>query len=332
VSKKIERRQLNFYQGANLVTVKHGKKTSSVVRMPDALLAEKEQGDTSSIKILVTDEDGSILQANSFSENSPLTYDAYGYHLKKKCNPCLLGFKGERYQPETGWYLLGNGQRAYHPTLMRFLSPDSLSPFGAGGLNGYAFVTGDPVNHSDPSGHFRIFGKTNRFSGQAKNTTGFFAYMAKHPTRKNAQAITVASHGKQGKIATEQGKLDGQQLVKNLENLGFATNSYDIHIISCKSADPTANNGPSLIQSVSNITNRRAIGYSGTVTATPSFKFNSNNGGQAIINMAIHEKQSSFKRTPDFNFQRKIATPSDGAIIYATEHARQMIRNSDVLY
>ncbi|KPZ22499.1 RHS repeat-associated core domain-containing protein, partial [Pseudomonas syringae group genomosp. 3] len=31
--------------------------------------------------------------------------------------------------------------------------PDSLSPFGKGGLNAYAYCAGDPVNRSDPSGH-----------------------------------------------------------------------------------------------------------------------------------------------------------------------------------
>jgi len=40
---------------------------------------------------------------------------------------------------------------------MRFNSPDSLSPFGDGGLNGYAYCVGDPVNRSDPTGHFSVF-------------------------------------------------------------------------------------------------------------------------------------------------------------------------------
>ena len=35
---------------------------------------------------------------------------------------------------------------------MRFNSPDQLSPFDAGGLNAYAYCSGDPVNRSDPSG------------------------------------------------------------------------------------------------------------------------------------------------------------------------------------
>ncbi|RZI87154.1 MAG: RHS repeat-associated core domain-containing protein [Pseudomonas sp.] len=48
--------------------------------------------------------------------------------------------------------LLGNGHRAYSPSLMKFLSPDSLSPFGSGGLNAYAYCLNDPVNLTDPTG------------------------------------------------------------------------------------------------------------------------------------------------------------------------------------
>jgi len=66
----------------------------------------------------------------------------------------LPGFTGEREDPFRGYYLLGNGYRAYSPALGRFTCPDSLSPFGAGGFNPYAYCAGDPVNHTDPSGHF----------------------------------------------------------------------------------------------------------------------------------------------------------------------------------
>ncbi|QIU88441.1 RHS repeat-associated core domain-containing protein [Yokenella regensburgei] len=67
--------------------------------------------------------------------------------------PGLPGFNGERPDPVSGSYHLGNGYRAYNPLLMRFNCPDNLSPFGAGGINPYAYCAGDPVNHTDPTGH-----------------------------------------------------------------------------------------------------------------------------------------------------------------------------------
>ncbi|MEN4700012.1 RHS repeat-associated core domain-containing protein [Pantoea agglomerans] len=73
----------------------------------------------------------------------------------------LPGFNGERVDPVSGIWHLGNGYRAYNPVLMRFNCPDSLSPFGAGGINPYAYCAGDPINQTDPSGHISwggIFG------------------------------------------------------------------------------------------------------------------------------------------------------------------------------
>lgn len=70
----------------------------------------------------------------------------------------LPGFNGERPDPVSGTYHLGNGYRAYNPVLMRFNCPDSLSPFGAGGINPYAYCAGDPVNFTDPSGHISWIG------------------------------------------------------------------------------------------------------------------------------------------------------------------------------
>ncbi|WP_409315284.1 RHS repeat-associated core domain-containing protein [Pseudomonas putida] len=63
-----------------------------------------------------------------------------------------LRFVGQWFDPVVQGYLLGNGHRLYRPSIMRFLTFDSLSPFGAGGINGYAYCSGDPVNYHDPSG------------------------------------------------------------------------------------------------------------------------------------------------------------------------------------
>lgn len=64
----------------------------------------------------------------------------------------LLGYNGTLHEPGNRWQLLGNGRRVFNPLLMRFHSPDWLSPFARGGLNAYAYCTGNPVNLFDPSG------------------------------------------------------------------------------------------------------------------------------------------------------------------------------------
>lgn len=68
----------------------------------------------------------------------------------------LIGFNGERRDAVNSLTHLGNGYRAFNPGLRHFTCPDSLSPFYEGGINPYAYCTGDPVNRSDPSGHMSI--------------------------------------------------------------------------------------------------------------------------------------------------------------------------------
>lgn len=80
----------------------------------------------------------------------PLAYTPYGY---RKPGGAALGFNGERLDPITHHYALGQGVRIFNTVLMRFNSADGWSPFGKGGLNAYAYCSGDPVNFTDPSGH-----------------------------------------------------------------------------------------------------------------------------------------------------------------------------------
>ncbi|MDR0281366.1 MAG: RHS repeat-associated core domain-containing protein [Paucimonas sp.] len=75
-----------------------------------------------------------------------------------------LSFNGE-YLERHAVQILGS-YRAYNPALMRFHNPDSLSPFGKGGLNGYGYCLGDPLNHADPTGHLALWAwaKSNPFN------------------------------------------------------------------------------------------------------------------------------------------------------------------------
>lgn len=102
--------------------------------------------------LLATALENTPLQAISVGTRQSFVFTAYG-HCHASSGPPSLGYNGERFETLTGHYLLGNGYRAYNPLLMRFNSPDSLSPFGRGGINAYVYCGADPVNRVDPSGH-----------------------------------------------------------------------------------------------------------------------------------------------------------------------------------
>lgn len=102
--------------------------------------------------LLVADQQCSVLSVLDQQHPHPIAYTADGHHPRENGLLSLLGFNGEYSDPLTRHYLLGNGYRAFNPVLMRFNSPDALSPFGRGGLNSYAYCAGDPVNRVDPAG------------------------------------------------------------------------------------------------------------------------------------------------------------------------------------
>ncbi|PWB33934.1 hypothetical protein DCO48_08115 [Pseudomonas sp. SDI] len=89
--------------------------------------------------------------------DSARAYTAFGDSRAHPTTSVIVGFNGERIDPFTGHYQLGNGNREYSPGLMRFHRPDPRSPFDLGGLNAYAYCLGDPINRSDPSGNFSLF-------------------------------------------------------------------------------------------------------------------------------------------------------------------------------
>ncbi|WP_092146321.1 MULTISPECIES: RHS repeat-associated core domain-containing protein [unclassified Pseudomonas] len=149
-----------FYLKDRLTTEVRGTAQCSIFQLEDQLMAQQQrQEDTVQTTFLATDHHRSVLQALNATQPWPLVYTPYGHQLPETGLLSLLGFNGERSDPMTGHYLLGNGYRAFNPVLMRFNSPDSTSPFGKGGLNAYAYGQGDPVNTVDPTGHYNPFKK-----------------------------------------------------------------------------------------------------------------------------------------------------------------------------
>lgn len=126
----------------------------------------------------------------------PCAYTPYGV-----INTALapgLAFCGQYRDPVTDLYPLGSGHRFYSPTLMRFLSPDNLSPFGRGGINVYAYCGGDPANRHDPTGQvFETAALTLRGLGMASNAlTLGYNFLGPSPTdRLGLNAARMSTFG-----------------------------------------------------------------------------------------------------------------------------------------
>lgn len=146
-----------FYQSGKLITVNQGGQSRAIFRAVETPLAEYSAAGTGDTALLATDNKGSVLAEQDEDEDDRHAFDAYGYAQGSNVNRQLTGFNGEYLEPASIAYLLGNGHhRPFRPELMRFIAPDSWSPFGEGGANCYAYCNNDPVNFLDPSGHGRF--------------------------------------------------------------------------------------------------------------------------------------------------------------------------------
>jgi len=143
-------RQL-YYRGGELVSETHqqSQKTNRWVKNGHTCLGVSDRNSTT----LTSGDQHDSLQWSRDPSQKVGVQHGWSPYGGGQSSGGLPGFNGERCDPVTGNYPLGNGYRTYSPALMRFTCPDSLSPFGAGGINPYAYCAGDPVNHTDPSGH-----------------------------------------------------------------------------------------------------------------------------------------------------------------------------------
>ncbi|QLJ17014.1 RHS repeat-associated core domain-containing protein [Pseudomonas putida] len=142
-------RQLFFYSADGLSTIECSDKPSlRFLRANGQVLA---QSGNEQAGLYATDLQKSVLVCVG-DKVSRMNYTAYGHDIDSAVAP-FLHFKGQRKDTGPGCYFLGDGYRGFGPVLMRFNKPDSISPFGAGGVNAYSYCGGDPINRDDPSGH-----------------------------------------------------------------------------------------------------------------------------------------------------------------------------------
>ena len=146
--------------------------------------------------LLATDSKNSLLAELAGGRPNSIAYAAYGHQSAQHEVMACVGFNGELRESQTSWYFLGNGYRVYNPRLMRFHSPDSWSPFGAGGLNAYMYCV-DPLNFSDPSGHMKFFTNLTRRLNQGVNrasSTSSLSPILPSPSRTSLNSL-AQNHG-----------------------------------------------------------------------------------------------------------------------------------------
>lgn len=140
-----------FLQQDKVHTALSGTSAMVCVRAQPVVLAETRlEQESTRTALLATDGVQTVVVVKSQAQGSRLPTMLMAITLYD-IPPHRPAFNGHLLV--NSQYLFGNGYRSYNPALMRFHSPDSFSPFGAGGLNCYAYCMNDPVNFSDPDGH-----------------------------------------------------------------------------------------------------------------------------------------------------------------------------------
>ncbi|WCM54290.1 RHS repeat-associated core domain-containing protein [Pseudomonas sp. WJP1] len=243
-----------FYCDSRLVTEIDGSEHLSIVQHGDQLLAQQQRQSSGVYStLLATDLQRSVFNALQARLQKINAYAPYGHRFCESCSFSLLGFNGQRQDPVTGHYLLGNGYRSFNPVLMRFNSPDDLSPFGKGGLNAYAYCAGDPVNRSDPTGH--VFSAVTNVYTKIKAQYLSFIYgdhvrPVKNFTRiseglsvfvdeyKGGRRLNIHGHGTaSGGVKREQGTFLGpRSLAEYINDSGFRFEDFDsARLLTCHS-------------------------------------------------------------------------------------------------
>ncbi|VVP48869.1 hypothetical protein PS862_05281 [Pseudomonas fluorescens] len=164
---------------------------------------DQQKSNTQRTILLATDSQKSALAEVVGDDINRLAYAVYGHQSAQQEVATRLGFNGELREAQTCWYLLGNGYRAYNPRLMRFHSPDNWGPFGRGGLNPYMYCVGDPVNRSDPTGHWSVLALLS--SARNIGALGYFTSIL--GTGLNLSSLFI--YGGRARLANGLGTLSG---------------------------------------------------------------------------------------------------------------------------
>lgn len=283
-----------FYNRTKLTTLIHAEGKSTWLGLPGKLLAihcsDKNQSPST---LIANDVHGSPVSLHSTSKAQQEVFTPYGFSMRD--NPERVGFKAEYCDTTTGFYFLGNGYRIYNSKLMRFHSADTLSPFNEGGINAYTFVSGDPINGSDPSGHSPVFqkGTVHQYYGPVRRVANDVNYFIT-PSIETPKEINISAHGSPGFIEVNGTDTTAKGFVNLLELSNLPIKDLPINVFACESAKPNKKTKTSFIQDLSNITNQRVNGFKGEIATREKISSPAANGAPYMFRFEVY-KENPFK-------------------------------------
>ncbi|WP_434772659.1 RHS repeat-associated core domain-containing protein [Pseudomonas entomophila] len=259
-----------FYCKVFLSSLTGASTNESIFRQEEHILSWKDRHNAQ--QLLSTDIANTPLTSTALNHTTSYCYSAFGFNRPSKNE---WGFKGERKDPITNGYLLGNGRRLYNPTLMRFVTPDRLSPFSKGGPNPYVFALNDPINGSDPTGLYResilrfitkLHPKKTYRGDIVWQHDGITAFTEKRRTDSNLDTLYISSHGNKGVLTGDEYDYSASELFVRLEQKGINMKGRQTHFLACYSATPDSYGGYSVADEMAKLTGAQSSGYDGAVS------------------------------------------------------------------
>lgn len=163
------------YQGGDIVAIYNNSSRVESVELPgswiDEHLIAKNNDNTN---FYISDYLGSIkaiLNKNG-DKIAEYQYSSFGrkkikLEIEKEIVSKIYSYSGREWDAETGWYYYRN--RYYSADEQRFISPDPIGFYG--GMNLYAYVSGNPILNIDPLGldTYRINRDLSKFGDSSRS-------------------------------------------------------------------------------------------------------------------------------------------------------------------
>ncbi len=276
-----------FYCAGQAHTFKSKEGVRQIIRHGREVLAECN----TATRIVWGDKQASVL--GGLETFRSIRYSVYGGSGVAANLPGLIGYAGYYLEALSGHYVLGNGYRSYSSGLMRFLSPDRLSPFGLGGLNSYGYCAGDPVNNIDPDGYapvtlMSVFSRLNSAFGRVTGASlvpmvtakkyegkvvfrlgGLTAFESNKRSGSNLPTLYISANGIPGAISLGPDDHVVPVSVQSLHDMlvqgGVEMRGRQTHFLVCYSATKLPTTGKSVASEMAALTNAQSSGYTSAI-------------------------------------------------------------------